>query len=68
MIFFEFVQGVQFEFINSLKNNGTSYLPICDDSCAEIRNSKEFVDIANAGRNRVFSNIYIKHKLFHQKH
>ena len=27
----EFVQGVHFEFINSLKNNGTQYLLIFDD-------------------------------------
>ena len=62
----EFVQGVHFEFINSLKNNGTKYLLIFDDSCAEICNSKEFVDIATAGRHRGFSTIYIKHNLFHQ--
>ena len=55
-----------FEFINSLKNNGTKYLLIFDDSCAEICNSKEFVDIATAGRHRGFSTIYIKHNLFHQ--
>ena len=62
----EFVQGVHFEFINSLKNNGTKYLLIFDDSCAEICNSKEFVDIATAGRHRGFSTMYIKHNLFHQ--
>ena len=62
----EFVQGVHFEFINSLKNNGTKYLFIFDDSCAEICNSKEFVDIATAGRHRGVSTIYIKHNLFHQ--
>ena len=62
----EFVQGVHFEFINSLKNNGTKYLLIFDDSCAEICNSKEFVDIATAGRHRGFSTKYIKHNLFHQ--
>ena len=28
----EFVQGVNFEFIDSLKNNGTKYLLIFDDS------------------------------------
>ena len=28
----EFVQGVNFEFINSLKNNGTKNLLIFDDS------------------------------------
>ena len=61
----EFVQGVHFEFINSLKNNGTKYLLIFDDSCAEICNSKEFVGIATAGRHRGFSTIYIKHNLFH---
>ena len=62
----EVVQGVHFEFINSLKNNGTKYLLIFDDSCAEICNSKEFVDLATAGRHRGFSTIYIKHNLFHQ--
>ena len=56
----EFVQGVQFEFINSLKNIGTKYLLIFHDSCAEICNSKEF------GRNRGFSTTYGKHNLFHQ--
>ena len=62
----EFVQGVHVEFINSLKENGTKYLLIFDDSCAEICNTKEFVDIATAGRHREFSTIYIKHNLFHQ--
>ena len=62
----EFVQGVHFEFINFLKNNGTKYLLIFDDSSAETCNSKEFVDIATAGRNGGFSTIYIKHNLFHQ--
>ena len=49
----EFVQGVNFEFIDSLKNNGTKYLLIFDDSCEEVCNSKAFVDIATAGRHRV---------------
>ena len=62
----EFVQGVQFEFINSFKNNGTKYLLLFDDSCAEIRISKEFLDIATAGRHRGFSTINNKHNLFHQ--
>ena len=61
----EFVQGVNFEFIDSLKNNGTKYLLIFDDSCEEICNSKAFVDIATAGRHRGLSTIYIKHNLFH---
>ena len=60
----EFVQGVNFEFIDSLKNNGTKYLLIFDDSCEEICNSKAFVDIATAGRHRGLSTIYIKHNLF----
>ena len=62
----EFVQGVNFEFIDSLKNNGTKYLFISDDSCVEICNSKAFVDIATAERRRGLSTIYIKHNLFHQ--
>ena len=62
----EFVQGVHFEFINSLKNNGTKYLLIFDNSCAKICNSKEFMDIATASRHRGFSTIYIKHNLFYQ--
>ena len=62
----EFVQGVSFEFIDSLKNNGTKYLLIFDDSCEEISNSKVFVDIATAGRHRGLSTIYIKHNFFHQ--
>ena len=62
----EFVQGVDFEFIDSLKNNGTKYLLIFDDSCEEICNSKAFVDVATAGRYRGLSTIYIKHNLFHQ--
>ena len=62
----ELVQCLQFEFINSLKNNSTEYLLVFDDSCAEICNSKEFVDIATAGGRHGFSTIYIKHNLFHQ--
>ena len=62
----EFAQGVHFEFINSLKNNGTKYMLIFDNSCAKICNSKEFVDIATASRHRGFSTIYIKHNLFYQ--
>ena len=62
----EFVQGVNFEFIDSLKNNGTKYLLIFDDSCEEICNSKAFVDNATAGRHRGLSTTYNKHNLFHQ--
>ena len=62
----EFVRGVNFEFIDSLKINGTKYLLIFDKPCDEICNSKAFVEIATAGRHRGLSTIYIKHNLFHQ--
>ena len=62
----EFVRGVNFDFNDSLKNNGTKYLLVFDDSCEEICISKAFVDIATAGRHRGLSNIYLKHNFFHQ--
>ena len=58
---FEFVQGVNFEFSDSLKNNDTKYLLIFGDSSEETCNSKSFVDIATAGRHSGLSTIYIKH-------
>ena len=61
-----FVQGVNFDFLDSLKNNGTKDLFIFDNSCEEIRNLKAFVVIATAGRHHGLSTIYIKHNLFHQ--
>ena len=42
----QFVQGVNIEFFDSLKNNCTKYLLLFDDSCEEICNSKVFADIA----------------------
>ena len=62
----EFVQGVNFEFFHSLKNNGTKYLLLFNDSCEAICNSKAFVDIATAGRHRSLSTIYTKDIPFHQ--
>ena len=62
----EFVRGVNFEFIDSLKKNGRKYSLIFDDSCEEICNSEAFVDIATAGRHRGLSTIYIKHNSLHQ--
>ena len=62
----DFVQGVGFEFIDFLKNNGTKYLLVIDESCEEICNSKAFVDIATVGRPRSLSTIYIKHNFFHK--
>ena len=58
----EFVRGVNLEFNDSLKSNGTKYLLIFEEIC----NSKTFVDIATAGRHRGLSTIYIKHNFFHQ--
>ena len=63
----EFVQDVNIEIIDSLKNNSTMYLLVFDDSCEGICNSKAFVDIATAGRHRGLNTIYIKHNLFHQR-
>ena len=60
------MRGVNFRFIDSLKNNGTNCLLVFDDSCEEICNSKAFFDIATSGRHRGLSTIYIKHNLFHQ--
>ena len=62
----EFVRGVNFEIIDSLKNNFTKYLLIFDDYCAESCISKAFVDIATARRNRGLSTVYSKHYIFHQ--
>ena len=62
----EFVQGVNIEIIDSIKNNGTKYLLIFDDPWEEICNSKEFVDFTTAGGYHGLSTIYIKHNLFHQ--
>ena len=63
---FEFVQRVHFALLHSLKINGTKSLLISDNSGADICNSKEFVDIATAGRHHGFSTIYINHNSFHQ--
>ena len=62
----EFVRAVNFDFIDSLKNNGTKYLLIFDDSSEKICNSKDFVDIATAGKHRGLSTVYIKQNFFHQ--
>ena len=62
----EFVQGANFEFNISLKNKGTKYLLLIDDSCEKICISKAVVDIATAGRPRGLTSIYIKYNVFHQ--
>ena len=40
---FEFVQDVNFEFIDSLKNNGIKSLLIFDNSCEEISIQRRFL-------------------------
>ena len=60
------MQGVNFEIIDSLKNNGTKYLLFFDDPCEEICNSEAFVVIATGGRHRCLSTISIKHNFFNQ--
>ena len=55
---FDLKEGVDFEFIQNLPNNGTKYLLIFDDSCEEISSSKGFVKIG-AGRHKGLSTIYI---------
>ena len=62
----EFVPGVNFEFIDSLENNGEKYMLFSENSCEEICNSKASVDIATAGGHRGLSTIYNKHNLLHQ--
>ena len=62
----EFVQGVNFDYKDSLKNNGTKFLLTFDDSLGEICNRKTIFDIATAGRHRRFSTISPRHNLFHQ--
>ena len=62
----KFIRGVDFDLIENLPKNGTKYLLIFDDSCEEILNSKQFVNIATAWRHRGLNSLYIKHNLFHQ--
>ena len=62
----EFLREINFEFIDSLENNGTKILLIFDNSFEEICKSKAFVVIATAGRHRGLSTIYFKHNVFHQ--
>ena len=62
----EMVHGVNFEFIDSLKNNGTKYLLIRNEPCEETCSSKAFVDFATAGRHRGLSTFFIIHNLSHQ--
>ena len=60
----KFIQGVDFELIENLPNNGTKYFLLFDDSCEKISNSKKFVKIAFGGRHRGLNTIYIKNTCF----
>ena len=62
----EFVQEVNFDFIDSSKNNGTEYLLIFDESFEEVCDSKTFVDIATARRHWGLGTIYINQNHLHQ--
>ena len=55
-----------FEFIDSLKKNGTKYLQNIDESCEEICNSKVFVGTCTDWRHRGLSTVCIRHNLFHR--
>ena len=61
------IEGVYFELIEKLPNNGTNYLLIFDDSCEKTSNSKQLVKIAFARRHRGLNTIYKNYILFHQK-
>ena len=62
----EFVQGGNFNFFESMENNGIKYLLIFDDSCKEKCNSRDFEKIAVGVRHRRLSTIYMKHNLFNR--
>ena len=62
----ELVQGLNFDFIDSLENNGTKFLLIFDDSCQKICASRGFEKIPVAGRHLGLTTINIKQNLFHK--
>ena len=62
----EFINSLDFQLIDNLPNDGTSYLLIFDDSCDELGRCKEFEKIATAGRHKKLSCIFVKHNLFHK--
>ena len=62
----KFIQGVDFDLIENLPNNGTKYLLIFDDSCEKISNSKTICKNSHCWETQVTDTIYIKLTLFHQ--
>ena len=59
------IEFIKFSGLEITKNFSNCLL-ICDDSCVEIFNDKEFVKIATSGRHRKLLVLYVKHNLFHQ--
>lgn len=57
-----FVRFTNLEFISELENS----LIIFDDSCEEIYNDPQFVQLATAGRHKNLNVIYVKHNLYQQ--
>ena len=55
----EIVRGVNFEIIDTQKDNGAKYLIFFDDSLEEICFSKAYADVATASKHRGLSTIYI---------
>ena len=62
----EFIKCIDFDLIENLPKDGTNYLLVFDDSCAEISKSRNFEKLATAGRHKNLNVIYIKHNLFHK--
>ena len=63
----EFFQGLNFDFVDSLKKNGKKFLLICDDSCEENCHSIVLVDNATAGRHCRWSTDYFKQNFFRHR-
>ena len=63
----EYVKGVDFDFIDSFKNNGIENLLIFDNSCEKTSNSKALFGIATAKRHLALSTLVTKHNLLYQR-
>lgn len=64
----EFIQGISSDVISEVvdRPGGKRKLLIFDDSCEEILQSVEFVNLATAGRHKGLHVIFVKHNLFQQ--
>ena len=63
----DFVEGVEFEFLDLLKINSTKYLLTLDNSPRLNSILTVFVDFASPGRHRGMSGLYVKHNSFEQR-